>query len=122
MHIILALCSVLLLVLAITSKAALWRRALLLLTPWLVEQFFIRKKTNTTPPPHGKNPTNIGVMSEKEAAAILNVAPNANRDTINHAYKALMKKLHPDMGGSAYFADKLNQARDVLLTKNENET
>ncbi len=34
---------------------------------------------------------------------------------IREVYHRLMLKIHPDKGGSAYFAAKLNQARETLL-------
>jgi len=56
-----------------------------------------------------------GAMSAAEARAILEVPPDADSETIRAAYRRLMQKLHPDHGGSTYFATKLNEARRVLL-------
>ncbi len=56
-----------------------------------------------------------GGISQKEALEILGLSPNASREQIIAAYHRLMKNSHPDRGGSAYFAQKLNQARDSLL-------
>jgi len=54
-------------------------------------------------------------MSPDEARAVLGVGPEADADTIRAAYRRLMKQVHPDHGGSDYFAMKLNAARRVLL-------
>lgn len=54
-------------------------------------------------------------MSETEARSVLDVGPQAGAEEIEEAYRALMRKYHPDQGGSEYFAKKLNEARDVLL-------
>ncbi|QXK92364.1 DnaJ domain-containing protein [Neoehrlichia mikurensis] len=54
-------------------------------------------------------------MSINEALEILGLEGKANNEQINMAYHKLMKSVHPDKGGSAYFAQKLNQARDKLL-------
>jgi len=54
-------------------------------------------------------------MSPGEARAVLGVGPDADADTIRAAYRRLMKQVHPDHGGSDYFAMKLNAARRVLL-------
>ena len=53
-------------------------------------------------------------MSLSEAREILDVPDTATRADIRHAHRKLMQKLHPDHGGTDYFAAKLNQARDLL--------
>lgn len=54
-------------------------------------------------------------MSRKQAADILGVTEDADAGAIRHAHKELMKKLHPDQGGSSYLGQQINQARDRLL-------
>ena len=56
-----------------------------------------------------------GRMSPDEARGILGVAEGANREEIEAAYRAEMKRNHPDAGGSTWFAAKINEARAVLL-------
>lgn len=54
-------------------------------------------------------------MSLEEARKILNVSSNASRNEIQKSYYQLMKKVHPDVGGSQYLATKINNAKDILL-------
>lgn len=58
-----------------------------------------------------------GAMSRAEALAMLGLEEGATDEQVREAYKRLMVKLHPDQGGTNYFAQKLNQARDLLLGK-----
>jgi curved DNA-binding protein CbpA len=54
-------------------------------------------------------------MSRQEAYEVLGVAPGASREEILEAWRRLIKRVHPDSGGSAFLTNKLNTARYVLL-------
>ncbi len=54
-------------------------------------------------------------MSFNEAKEVLNVKDNANKEEIIQAYYSMMKKNHPDHGGSEYMAKKINCAKNILM-------
>lgn len=56
-----------------------------------------------------------GKMTAERASAILGVSPDASPEQIRKAHHKLMKKVHPDQGGSDYLASEINAAKDFLL-------
>jgi DnaJ family protein C protein 19 len=55
-----------------------------------------------------------GQMDKAEAAKLLGLTSNASSDAVLDAHRRLITKVHPDAGGSAELASRINQARDVL--------
>jgi hypothetical protein len=58
-----------------------------------------------------------GAMSRPEAYAILGLPEGSSAEEIIRAHRTLMKKFHPDHGGSTALAARVNQAKDVLMQR-----
>lgn len=58
-----------------------------------------------------------GGMSEDEAYEILGLRRGATREDIVRSHRTVMKKWHPDQGGSADLAARANEAKEVLLRR-----
>lgn len=58
-----------------------------------------------------------GGMSEDEAYEVLGLRRGASRDEIVRSHRRVMKKWHPDQGGTADLAARANEAKEVLLRR-----
>jgi hypothetical protein len=68
-------------------------------------------RNNQRPPPAGPRTD----MSRDEALAVLGLAEGATADEIRAAHRRLIQRMHPDVGGTADLAARINRAKDVLL-------
>ncbi len=75
----------------------------------------VHAQADRDPGPGG--PAKPGAMTQEEAYQILGLERGAPAEQIRTAHRTLMKRAHPDQGGSAEGAARLNAARDRLLSR-----
>jgi curved DNA-binding protein CbpA len=56
-------------------------------------------------------------MRPNEARTLLGLGEGASADDIRAAHRRLIAKVHPDAGGSAGLATRVNAARDALIAE-----
>ena len=69
------------------------------------------RSAQRTPPPRGAGSD----MTRDEALAVLGLTEGATVDEIRAAHRRLIQRMHPDVGGTADLAARINRAKDVLL-------
>ena len=79
--------------------------SLSLLLAWLDR----RRGGPDQPPPDGGK-----AMGEAEACRILGLEPGASLEEVREAHRRLIRKVHPDLGGSSALAAMINDAKDLL--------
>ena len=83
----------------------------------VLEAYFDRRlgadwrSAQRTPPPRGAGSD----MTRDEALAVLGLTEGATVDEIRAAHRRLIQRMHPDVGGTADLAARINRAKDVLL-------
>ena len=85
--------------------------SLRILEPYLDRRLGADWRTARQPPPRGPRSD----MTRDEALAVLGLAEGASEDDIKAAHRRLIQRMHPDVGGSADLAARINRAKDVLL-------
>lgn len=66
-------------------------------------------------PPWREGVARRATMTRQEALAVLGLEEGASRERVLAEYRRLMKKVHPDLGGTTYLATRLNEAKELLL-------
>ncbi len=75
-----------------------------------------RQRPSRSRPTAAATPQGLGgPMSEEDARSILGVGPNAGEAEIDGAFRRLMARVHPDVGGAEGLALQLNAARAALI-------
>ncbi|KQP42183.1 J domain-containing protein [Methylobacterium sp. Leaf106] len=64
-----------------------------------------------------RRPPDPGAMTQEEAHQILGLQSGATLQQIRTAHRTLMKRWHPDQGGTVEGASRINAARDRLVSR-----
>jgi len=104
-------------VLVLTKAGMPWLAIALALFFTSAKRFTGRRRASDSDPPTGREDGRRGggEMTREEAYRVLGLSPDATREQIVAEYRRLMKRVHPDQGGTTYLASRLNQAKDRLL-------
>ena len=94
-----------------------WAPSVLLFLVGIFLSMSTRRVQRAGPARARAEPPPKGGMSAEQARSILGVGPQATAEEIQAAYLRLIRRNHPDQGGSSGLAAQLNAARDVLLGK-----
>jgi hypothetical protein len=81
-----------------------------------MEDYMRRRFASEGPRARARKPVaDDGAMTRDAAYAVLGLPSGASEQDIVKAHRALIKKHHPDHGGTHAKAARINQAKDVLI-------
>jgi hypothetical protein len=55
-------------------------------------------------------------MTRAEAFMVLGCGSGSSNKEVQKQHRNLMRKLHPDLGGSPFVAGKINEAKDLIMS------
>jgi hypothetical protein len=100
-------------VLVLTKAGLPWLAVAVALLFTSAKRFTARKETSSDAP--AARGESRDAMTREEAYRVLGLPPGATREQIVAEYRRLMKRVHPDQGGTTYLATRLNEAKALLL-------
>ena len=83
----------------------------------LLEAYLDRRFAGWRETDQGQRQAGSSPMTRREAYEILGLQEGASAQEVIRAHRTLMKKFHPDHGGSTALAARVNQAKDVLMQR-----
>jgi hypothetical protein len=83
---------------------------------WLAWSWVRGKALGAGAAPPIDAPKTRGAMTREEALRVLGLREGASRDAVIQAHRSLIKKVHPDHGGSDLLAQQVNEAKRILQT------
>ncbi len=86
---------------------------LLLSTLYAVRRLWPRRRRRAAPSPAPARPAEAAAL--RDARALLGVDERADETAIRAAHRRLIARNHPDAGGTQALAEKINEARTILL-------
>ena len=101
----------------ITAIALLLRDKWPVAIPFFLLGFGLLLSARLRGGPKASAPRGKSSMSVADAASILGVSQTASAEEVQAAYLRLMRRAHPDSGGTTGLATQLNAARETLLKK-----
>lgn len=84
---------------------------------WLAWGWLRAKAAATASAPPFETLASRGTMTHEEALRVLGLREGATRDAVINAHRSLIKKVHPDHGGSDLLAQQVNEAKRVLQSR-----
>lgn len=96
---------------ALRSECASDPDSLRILEAYLDRRLGANWRDRARTPPESTGPS----MGRAEALAVLGLVEGATDEEIRAAHRRLIQRVHPDVGGSADLAARINRAKDILL-------
>jgi hypothetical protein len=89
----------------------------------LLEAYFDRRFSGWRPAGQGQRDSGSAgrsaAMSKDEAYQVLGLQEGASPEEVVRSHRSLMKKLHPDHGGTTALAARVNEAKEVLMRRHQ---
>lgn len=75
---------------------------------------YLERRRDAPGPETDPPPPDAGALTDADAYRVLGLAPGASVEDVRAAYRRLIRRVHPDLGGTSALAALLNAAKERL--------